>query len=45
MLLGGESFWALDDTPRAVDEDVDAVEETTKDVADGTRAAAAVTAK
>jgi hypothetical protein len=39
MLLGGDSFWALEDTPKAVVDDDGADEETTKDVAEGTRAA------
>ena len=44
MLLGGDNFWALEDTPRAVDEAADDDDETTKDVAEG-MSAAAVTAK
>ena len=45
MLFGGDNFWALEDTPRAVvEEAADADEETTKDVAEGI-SAAAVTAK
>lgn len=39
MLLGGDNFWALEDTPKAVVDDDGADEETTKDVAEGTRAA------
>ena len=39
MILGGDNFWALEDTPRAVVEDDAADEETTKDVAEGTSAA------
>lgn len=39
MLLGGDNFWALEDTPRAVVDDEGADEETTKDVAEGTSAA------
>ena len=45
MLLGGDSFAALEDTPRAVvEEGADADEETTKDAAVGI-SPAAVTAK
>ena len=40
MLLGGDNL-VLEDTPKAVVEDADAEEETTKDVAEGTIAAAA----
>jgi len=40
ILLGDTNCWALDEaTPRDVDEAEDADDETTKDVADGTRAA------
>ena len=44
MLLGGDNFAAVEDTPRAVVEAAEADEETTKDVAEG-MSAAAVTAK
>jgi len=37
--LGGDSCWALEETPRAVDDEVDAVDDTTKEAAEGTRAA------
>ena len=41
MLLGGDNFWALEETPKAVvEEAADADEETTKDVAEGMSAAA-----
>ena len=40
MVLGGDNFWVLEDTPRAVVEGADDDDETTKDVAEGTTTAA-----
>ena len=41
MLFGGDNVWALEDTPRAVVVEDDPIDdETTKDVAEGMRAAA-----